>query len=108
MVETKAEELDTNEVANGYYKCTGPIGCGEEHKRGANLKITQSRAIAKSHFNLIMRQFQGEELTNYLAENNLRFVENTKYGDKIYEDYQQWIAMCYKCSEALPKMSYQG
>ena len=95
-------------VADGHYVCTGPIGCGKQFKRGANLKISQSRAIAKSHFNLIMRTFQGEELTNYLADNKLRFVENTKYGDKIYEDYDKWIAMCYEWSKALPALEYQS
>ena len=35
-------------------------------------------------------------------------VENTKYGDKIYEDYDKWIAMCYECSKALPALEYQS
>ena len=107
MPETKAEELDTN-VASNHYVCSGPIGCGEQFKRGANLKILSSRSLTKSHFNLIMATYQGEELTNYLADNNLRYAENTKYGDKIYEDYPQWIAMCFDCSKALPKLPYQG
>ena len=107
MSQSTAEELDTN-VASSHYVCSGPIGCGEQFKRGANLKTLGSRPLTKSHFDLIMRQFQGEELTNYLAENNLRYAENTKYGDKIYEDYPKWIAMCFKCSEALPELEYPG